>query len=390
MSLSSQIIERLLFDTLERAIEKGTLHVTTPEGGTRTFKGSEAGSEGQWIIHQWQAIRLLASRGDIGLGEAYEAGLWDTPDLDALFCVFVDNLDKLDALAHGNCLSRFCFNMLNHVFRRNSVQGSSQNIQAHYDVGNEFYQLWLDPSMTYSSALYTETDTSLEAAQSSKYQRILDRIGKARTSILEVGCGWGGFAEQAANAGHHLTGLTISPKQHEFATNRLTGKRAEIRLQDYRKTGGVFDAIASIEMFEAVGKRYWPSYFDTIKQRMAPDGIAMVQTITVQDDAFDGYARRSDYIRHYVFPGGLLPSLATFRECAGKSGLACRDVFAFGQDYAKTLREWLVRFEAAEPAIRALGHRDAFIRSWRLYLSMCAASFACGRTDVMQLELVHA
>jgi len=388
MKTTQRIIRHMLFKTLEKGIGKGRLELITPEGATCNFQGSEPGAHGVWHLHDWRVIEALASRGDIGLGETYSDGLWDSPDLDALFMVFVDNLDSLDGYAHGSLFSRLWFVLTNRVIRRNSVNGSSGNIRAHYDVGNEFYRLWLDPSMTYSSALYEGTD-SLEQAQAQKYRRILEHIDPARKNILEVGCGWGGFAEQAAQQGHTLTGITISPEQHAFAAKRLAGQ-ADIMLQDYRHTGGKFDAIVSIEMFEAVGLQYWGAYFKTLKERMDRDGVAMVQAITVKDEAFDDYVTRSDYIRHYVFPGGMLPSLGRFKETASEAGLVCKDIFAFGQDYARTLRDWLARFDAAEPAIRRLGHDTRFIRSWRLYLSMCAASFACERTSVMQVKLVHA
>jgi len=387
MRATQRIIRHMLLKTFEEGIGIGTLELITPEGLKHRFQGGEPGAHGVWHIHDWKVVEALASRGDIGLGETYSDGLWDSPDLDTLFQVFIANIDALDRYAHGSIFSRLWFVLTNRLIRRNSVGGSSGNIRAHYDVGNEFYKLWLDPSMTYSSALYEGVD-SLEQAQAQKYQRILDRVGPERRNILEVGCGWGGFAEQAARKGHELTGITISQEQHAFAAKRLAGQ-ADIRLQDYRHTGGKFDAIVSIEMFEAVGLQYWGTYFKTLKERMDKDGVAVVQAITVKDSAFDDYVTRSDYIRHYVFPGGLLPSEARFKEAAAQVGLTCKNVFTFGQDYARTLREWLTRFDSAIPAIRLLGHDDRFIRSWRLYLSMCAASFACGRTSVMQVELAH-
>jgi cyclopropane-fatty-acyl-phospholipid synthase len=389
MSYTHRILKHLLFKNLEAGIVKGTLHVTTPDRETRSFIGSQPGSEGHWQIRDFNVIKALSSRGDIGLGETYCEGLWDAPDLDALFRVFIDNIDDLDRYANGHPIMQFWFRMLNTVIRRNSVKGSRENISAHYDVGNPFYRLWLDPSMTYSSALYATPDMSLQQAQQQKYQRILDRITPDRQKILEVGCGWGGFAEEAVNTGHKLTALTVSKQQHDYALQRVPN-RADIRLQDYREIKGKFDAITSIEMFEAVGKQYWPSYFAKIKECLSTDGVAMVQTITVKDDAFDAYITRSDYIRHYVFPGGMLPSTAVFRKSAENAGLVCRDVYHFGLDYARTLREWLAQFDANESGIRALGYGNAFIRSWRLYLSMCAASFACGRTSVMQVEMAHA
>lgn len=389
MNLLQTLSHQHFLKTFERGIARGALHLTTPDGKTHSFGGAMAGSNAQWRIHDWRVVDALAARGDIGLGETYSQGLWDSDDLEALFAVFIDNIESLERYADGSGFSRFWFRLLNAVVRRNSPEGSSKNIRAHYDVGNEFYQLWLDPTMTYSSAIYRDPAHSLEQAQHSKYGRILEHIGSSRERVLEVGCGWGGFAEAAANSGHAVTGLTVSPAQHAFARNRLNG-RGEILLQDYRHSSGQYDAIVSIEMFEAVGMRYWPAYFGTLKQRLAQQGTAMVQTITIRDELFDGYRTRSDYIRHHVFPGGMLPSLERFREAAHKAGLQCRDVFAFGEDYARTLREWLQRFDATQAEIKSLGYGEAFIRSWRLYLAMCAASFACKRTDVVQVELVHA
>jgi cyclopropane-fatty-acyl-phospholipid synthase len=389
MNYSQKLMQNLLIQNLSQGINKGTLLVTMPNHDTVSFLGKAAGAEAHWHIHDWEVVKSLATRGDIGLGETYAAGLWDADDLDALFRVFIDNLDDLDRLANGSRISQFWFRIINTIFRRNSLRGSSQNIRSHYDVGNDFYRLWLDDTMTYSSALYDNNAIPLETAQKNKYQRILDHIGSARERVLEVGCGWGGFAEHATDAGHQLTGVTISKQQHEFSKKRL-GDRTDIRLQDYRHIQGKFDAITSIEMFEAVGQRYWPTYFTKLKDCLAKDGVAMIQTITVQDDAFSGYSKRSDYIRHYVFPGGMLPSIAKFKESTQQAGLICRDVYAFGKDYSKTLKEWLRRFDANEAMIRNLGYSTSFIRSWRLYLNMCAASFACGRTDVIQAELVHA
>lgn len=386
MIMLKGIVASGLLKALEEGISKGTLHLVTPTGERRTFRGAQSGAEAQWQIHDWSVAAALAIRGDIGLGQTYAAGLWDADDLYALFRVFVDNLETLDAHANGHGVSQLWYRLVNSVLRRNSLKGSRKNIRSHYDVGNAFYRLWLDDSLTYSSAFYVDAEMSLEEAQQAKYRRILDAITPDRRRVLEIGCGWGGFALAASNAGHALTGLTISPSQHQVASERLAGK-ADIRLEDYRHVKGMFEAIASIEMFEAVGRRYWPAYFNTLRRRLVPGGIAVVQTITVANGVFDTYARRSDYIRHYVFPGGMLPSVAAFRMGAEKAGLVCKEVFAFGSDYTRTLREWLVRFDAALPKIKSMGYGESFIRSWRLYLSMCAASFAAQRTDVVQVVL---
>ena len=230
---------------------------------------------------------------------------------------------------------------------------------------------------------------ALADAQRSKYGRIVSKLNRPGSSVLEIGCGWGGFAEQASGADYNVTGLTISPSQYSFATKRL-GSHAEIRLEDYRKVKGTFDSIVSIEMFEAVGERYWPVYFNTVAERLARGGRAMIQAIVVRDELFAGYRTRSDFIRHYVFPGGMLPSLARFREEAERAGLKLLETFSFGEDYAKTLREWSARMRAREADVLALGHDEKFMRNWQFYFGICAAAFAVKRTDVVQVELVRA
>jgi cyclopropane-fatty-acyl-phospholipid synthase len=383
----SIIIRRVLeaFSTLKF----GTLHFTTPRGERITFKGKEAGPEAEFLIEDWSVMRNAVARGDIGLGEDYIEGKWHTDSMENLFTLFLLNLDELDGLAHGNILNRLGFLFNNRLLRRNSKHGSSKNIQAHYDVGNDFYSLWLDRTMTYSSALFKHDGEELESAQHNKYQRIIDKSEGNGDSVLEVGCGWGGFAEQAACSRLAVTGLTVSPAQHDFAKRRLNGS-ADIRLQDYRDVQGTFDMIVSIEMFEAVGQRYWPNYFRMLSERLKKNGRAVIQTIAVEDEIFDDYVTRSDFIRHYVFPGGMLPSLKKFRAEAAKANLKCVDTFSFGHDYAETLRRWNKRFKAQHDSILALGHDRAFIRNWEFYLGICTASFAVNRTNVAQVELVHA
>jgi cyclopropane-fatty-acyl-phospholipid synthase len=369
-------------------IAKGSITFVAPGGQTHGFAGAEPGPAAHFRIHDWGVIERLVARGDIGLGEDYIAGTWETHDLEALIRFFILNIDELEGFANGNPLNRLAFTLHNTLVRRNSLSGAKRNIEAHYDVGNDFYSLWLDETMTYSSALFDSDEQNLPDAQRRKYGRILSHLDD-KASILEIGCGWGGFAEQAVGEGHSLTGLTTSPAQHAFATQRLNDK-ADIRLQDYRRSEGRFDAIVSIEMVEAVGERYWPVYFNTIAERLAKGGRAMIQAIVMPDELFAGYRRRSDFIRHYVFPGGMLPSVARLSEEAGRAGLKIVDNYRFGQDYAKTLRLWSERMTAREPEIRALGHDDRFLRNWQFYLGICAAAFAVGRTDVVQLEIAGA
>ena len=369
-------------------LQYGTLHFVTPLGERIVFRGSAPGPEAEFAISEWDVIRRMIARGDIAMGEDYIAQKWTTDHIENLFSLFLLNLNELEDFADGTFINRMALSLRNHLIRRNSPTGSRKNIMAHYDVGNEFYSLWLDKTMTYSSALFKSTGTDLAQAQSNKYQRILGKAESSSASILEVGCGWGGFAEEAANANHKLTGLTISPAQHGFAQRRLQGN-ADIRMQDYRDVRGTFDMIVSIEMFEAVGERYWPTYFTMLSERLKRGGKAVIQTITVRDELFEEYRSCSDFIRHYVFPGGMLPSKQRFREEATRAGLKCVETFSFGQDYAETLRHWRARFDAQIGNIKALGHGDEFIRNWQYYLSMCAAAFAVGRTDVAQIELAH-
>jgi len=386
MAFLTDRVKRDFLATCER-IEEGRLRLVTPEGEVHHFGTS--GDEAEIVIHNWAAISAAAARGDVGFGEAYVAGLWDTPSVEALTVLALRNLSVFRSYAYLSPLTALKLRLVDTVLRANSRRGAARNIRAHYDVGNEFYQLWLDPTMTYSSALFDGEPRDLESAQRAKYDRILGQLGPEGERVLEIGCGWGGFAERAADAGRHVTGLTISPSQKGFADARLDG-RAEIRLQDYREVRGTYDHIVSIEMIEAVGERYWPHYFATLKQRLAEGGRAVVQAITVPDDYFAIYRSGSDFIRQHTFPGGMLLSDAVIADQARRAGLRVAGSFAFGRDYAATCRVWAERLEAEAARIARLGHGEAFMRNWRYYLGICAASFATAQTDVVQVELRHA
>ncbi|MFM7084905.1 MAG: class I SAM-dependent methyltransferase [Hyphomicrobium sp.] len=372
---------------LEKAIQYGSLKVITPDGQEHTFYGRHSGPHGEFILHDWRTVRATLEGGDIGLGDAYMSGWWDSPALEPLLSVFMMNMQGLGQLAWGSPLHRIKSVLLQWVFRRNTIKGSQRNIMAHYDVGNDFYEHWLDPTMTYSSALFDNPETDLETAQKAKYARILERLGEKRRDILEIGCGWGGFMASALDQGRKITALTISPRQLAYARQRV-GTSADVYLKDYRKADGTYSAIVSIEMFEAVGERYWSTYFNTIRDRLTSTGLAMIQMISIDDTLFSSYRTSSDYIRHHIFPGGLLPSLSRFKAESERAGLKVRDVFSFGQDYARTCREWLHRFDKATPHLKALGYEEGFMRGWRLYLAMCAGAFALGRTNVHQIELI--
>ena len=367
-------------------IQNGTLYLRTPEGEQFVFGKNNPVADMQ--INDWSVVTAIASRGDIGLGETYVAGLWDTDSIENLAKVALNNLENFRGYAYAGFWNSLKFRVVNRLLRANSRKGAARNIRAHYDVGNEFYQLWLDEGMTYSAAMFTPSDDDLGRAQNRKYDRVLKRIDGAET-VLEIGCGWGGFAERAADTGRQVTGLTISPSQKGYADARLDG-RAEIRLQDYRAGKGRYDAIVSIEMIEAVGQKYWPTYFATLKARLAKNGRAVIQAITVPDTYFDVYRRSSDYIRHYTFPGGMLLSNAVIREQAHQAGLVIKDSHAFGQDYARTCSHWNARIERQADRVRQLGYDEGFLRNWHFYLGICAASFSVGQTDVVQVELAHA
>lgn len=377
-------LRSLTLGLIERATRHGSLRIVTPEGDEHTFHGSEPGPAACVIVHDWRLIEAVAARGDVGLGEAYMRDWWDSPDVEAFIAWAIINVDGFGRHAWGAWLYRLKSALRDRVLRRNTPAGARRNILAHYDIGNDFYALWLDPGMSYSSGIYRHPDASLVEAQADKYGRVLGRLGD-RDEVLEIGCGWGGFIDAASREGRKVTALTISQRQFDFVRGRLAS--ADVRLQDYRKSSGRYPAIVSIEMLEAVGERYWPLYFRTLRDRMTPGGVAVVQTISIIDSLFHSYRRSNDYIREHIFPGGMLPTIPRIRVEAERAGLEVRDVYSFGADYVRTLRAWLARFDDSDQAIAALGYNSAFRRGWRLYLAMCAAAFAVGRTDVHQIEL---
>ncbi len=367
-------------------IRKGSLTVRTPEGDVHHFSGGE-GPQAEIIVRDWRVITAVATRGDVGFGEAYVDGLWDTNSIENAMQLVIVNAAEMK-LQRPDRLNALKFLCIDRILRINTQKGSKRNIRTHYDVGNEFYQLWLDRSMTYSSALFDGADEDLEMAQRRKHRRILDVLADGE-SILDIGCGWGSFAECAAQCGRRVTGLTISPSQKGYADARLDG-RADIRLLDYRNSSGRYDNVVSIEMIEAVGERYWPAYFSTVKQRLSDAGRAVIQVITVPDDRFERYKRKSDFFRQHTFPGGMLLSHAKIRSEAERAGLKIDEVFSFGEDYARTCRMWLDRLNDKRPEIKSLGYRERFLRSWQYYLATSAAAFATKNTDVSQVRFVHA
>jgi len=377
---------------LMKGLRIGTLDVQLPDGEQVHF-GSGTPRASIRLL-DWQVCAAALKSGDIGFAESYIGGHWTTPDLVALLQLFIANRDAVEAVVYGSWWGSLLYR-IKHRLNRNSRHGAAKNIHAHYDIGNPFYRLWLDETMNYSSALF-EGDLARPSAeaQAAKVRRALRECAlQPGQRLLEIGCGWGALAETAAREfGARVTGVTLSQEQLAFAQERLArhgvAQQAELRLQDYRDIADEpYDAIASIEMFEAVGREYWSGFFQTLHARLKPGGRACIQTIVIHDDLFERYVRGTDFIQQYIFPGGLLPSPQAFRSEAGKAGLEIVNELAFGADYAETLRRWRLQFLARDPQVRQLGFDTRFMHIWEFYLAYCEAAFATGNTNVMQFTL---
>ncbi|CAM2141384.1 Tuberculostearic acid methyltransferase UfaA1 [Pararobbsia alpina] len=387
-SPSAMPLSARVFFSLMSRIRHGHVTVMTPDGMSFVFGDPHQHPSATLEIRDWRACGAILRAGDIGFAEAYREGWIDSNDLAAVLIVAIRNIRELTPAVTGARISQLWY-ALRHRLRINSKAGSRRNIHAHYDIGNAFYALWLDPTWTYSSAWFNGDATlSLEAAQNAKYQRIIDTLGlRAGMHVLEIGCGWGGFAVHAARQGIYVHALTISSAQFESACARVSAegvsKFVEIELRDYRDVAGEYDAIVSIEMFEAVGEAYWPIYFGTLSRCLAPGARALIQSITIDEAQFTAYRHSSDFIREYIFPGGMLPSPERLIGAAERAGLCAETTLTFGVDYAQTLRHWHAAFEARLDEVRALGFDERFVRTWRLYLKYCEAGFVEGRTDVV-------
>ena len=404
-SLSDSALSRLSRDAtpagrmvlrLLPKITVGTLDVQFPDGSSARFgKGTEP--RAGITLKDWSVCDAALKSGDIGFAETYIAGNWTTPHLAQLLDFLIANRTELEAVFYGTWWGTL-LHRVRHLFKRNTKVQARKNIAEHYDLGNSFYRLWLDETMTYSSALFAREGTSqvqqdLAQAQHAKYARVISELQlKPSQRVLEIGCGWGGFAEAAIRHSQaRVTGLTLSTEQLTFTNERMrtTGltEFAEFKLQDYREEAGQYDALASIEMFEAVGEQYWQSYFDCIKRNLKPGGFACIQTITIADELFERYRVSTDFIQQYIFPGGMLPSPSVFRAQAARAGLRVTNEIAFGQDYAETLKRWRDTFMARLSEVRALGYDEPFIRTWEFYLAYCEAAFSRDNTNVYQFTL---
>lgn len=385
---------RTVFGLLKR-LQHGRLDVQCPDGSLLHF-GGDTGPRAALRLLDWEVCSAALRSGDVGFGEAYVRGQWTTPDLPALLKLLLLNREAVEKALYGHWWGSLLYR-LRHALNRNSRRGSRQNIQAHYDLGNAFYRLWLDDTMNYSSAWFAgQPARPLAQAQAAKMQRALQECAtEPGQRLLEIGCGWGAIAETASrDFGLQVTGVTLSREQLAFAQQRLTRQglqdQADLRLQDYRDVPEAgFDAVVSIEMFEAVGRAYWSQYFSTVFSKLKPGGRACIQSITIRDDLFERYVRGTDFIQQYVFPGGLLPSPGAFRAEAAKAGLQVVAELDFGPDYAETLRRWRHDFLARDAEVRKLGYDAQFVRLWEFYLAYCEAAFEAGSTSVMQFTLVR-
>jgi cyclopropane-fatty-acyl-phospholipid synthase len=387
-------LSRVLLQRLMNQMALGSITVQTPAGERLDHVAKHPGPHANLVIHRWRAVRRLLLDGQIGFGESYMDGDWSSPDLTALIELAALNQDQLADTFVGTRIARL-IERLRHGARANTRRRSKRNIEAHYDLGNDFYAAWLDRGMSYSSGLYTSGCQSLEAAQDAKQARVIERLAlKGGERVLEIGCGWGGLAERLIReCGCHVTGLTLSPAQLEHARLRLERSapgRHDLRLQDYRDVAGVFDRIVSIEMLEAVGADYWPLYFDRLRGCMAEGGRAVLQVITIAERYYDSYRRDPDFIQRHIFPGGMLPSVEQLRAQINRAGLALRSAEHFGASYAATLAEWRRRFDDAWPRLHPLGFDERFRRKWEYYLAYCEAGFRAGSIDVGLYEVCHA
>jgi cyclopropane-fatty-acyl-phospholipid synthase len=391
---AAQAVFRLL-----KKLRHGVLDLQLPDGSHARFGSHLDASSGThhelhaaMRLHNWNVCAAVVKSGDIGLAESFIAGDWTSPDVSCLLKLFLANRDEIENLVFGSWWGSLLYRA-KHLLHRNSRRGSKKNIHAHYDLGNAFYKLWLDPSMNYSSAWFDgDTSQPLIDAQWAKVRRSLHEAGvKVGSRILEVGCGWGALAECAAREfGAVVTGVTLSSEQLAWGQERLKAAKlpGDLRFQDYRDIhDGPFDAVVSIEMFEAVGREYWAEYFQTIHRQLKPGGRACIQSITIRDDLFARYVKSTDFIQQYIFPGGLLPSPTAFRQAAGAAGLRVTNELDFGGDYAETLKRWRVDFLRQEASVHQLGFDHRFMKIWEFYLAYCEAAFCCGSTSVMQFTL---
>lgn len=372
-------------------IDAGALQLSLPDGGEIIRRGDAPGPEAIIKVCSWRGLVRVLIDGEHGFADAYLAAEWSTPDLRAVLAWAILNEAALARAGSGSWFTRVQ-NRVSHLRRNNTRRGSRRNIAAHYDLGNSFYQAWLDTGMNYSSAMYVRGDT-LESAQTRKIESIIDLLGlKGGERVLEIGCGWGALAERIVGKGCDLTGLTLSREQLSYAQGRIGAVRqgaANLRLQDYRDVVGYYDRVVSIEMIEAVGERFWPAYFSKIRDVLREGGSAVLQAITIDEKRYRHYRRNPDFIQRYIFPGGMLPTRTLLVELAASAGLRLVHEEAFGTSYARTLAEWRERFLSAWPRIESMGFDQRFKRMWEYYFAYCEVGFHVGSVDVRLFKFVR-
>lgn len=371
---------------IDQALVSGAIHARLPDGTSTTVGGRAPGFVCQVDLRSWNALVRLACHGSVGWYQAWEAGEWWSPNPVPLFALFMQHAERLGNTARAKGVFRHALRLA-HLFNRNTPGGAQRNIAAHYDLGNDFYAAWLDPTMSYSSGYGMAAARSLEDGQHRKWARLSERLGCPAT-LLEIGCGWGSLADHFARGGSAVTAISLSQEQLAYARNRQS-PAIDFRHQDYREVARRYDAIVSVEMVEALGREYWPAFMDCVARNLKPGGRAALQFIAIRDDLFDEYARSADFIQAYVFPGGLLISASEFRRLAESRGLSWHDEESFGQDYAATLRGWRANFDAAVAGGGLPPGFDArFVDLWRYYLMYCEGGFLGGGIDVRQVTLV--
>lgn len=379
---------------LEGRLRAGSLEIDLPDGRTVRLTGKQDGPSARLTLHRWRALRRFFGGGTVGFGESFMDGDWDSPDLPKVIELAARNLPRRP-MAFRLVSPWRMGDRVRHLLRQNTRDGSKQNIAAHYDLGNDFYALWLDPGMTYSSAVFARDANDLESAQAEKNRRLLDLASvKAGDRILEVGCGWGGFALQAArDRGAHVTAITVSRAQFDEASRRVQAagvfEKVDVRLCDYRDLDGEWDHAVSVEMIEAVGEKYWDTYFERVSSCVKSGGVFALQAIVIENERFEAYRRSADFIQKHIFPGGALLSPNALRDRAAAAGLQWTSAAGYGLDYAHTLAHWRSRFEGASDKVAALGFDERFRRCWSFYLAYCEGGFRAGNIDALQVALVR-
>jgi cyclopropane-fatty-acyl-phospholipid synthase len=386
-----KIINKILIKKLKNIFqytEYGSITIELNNSNKLYFKGKNSGFDANIKFNNLSTLINASIKGDVALAKDYSLKKWDTDDLLNTINFTIQNQKIFDSLGNGNILFKF-FSQIYYYRKKNNIRGSKKNITAHYDLGNDFYQFWLDSSMTYSSGIYYNESESLNKAQENKYLRLLNKIDKKEANILEIGCGWGGFAKYALDFGHKIKCITLSHEQAKYINNNIKNDNLNIAIEDYRNQTNQYDYIVSIEMFEAVGEQYWQTYFSKLKQLLKPSGKILLQTILIDDKLFKQYKKNTDILRTYIFPGGMLASNEKINELLHQNNLKCIDRYYFAKDYSKTLTTWLENFNNSYEKIKKLGYSDEFIRIWQFYLASCSAGFLSERINVVQLEITH-